>query len=118
MMDDVPVDTAVTVTFSECMDRVAAQSALSLNGGDASVEGTFSWSNHTMTFQPNGELSVLTTYQVKLSTGAKDTSGQPLAEEFTCSFTTSTAIPAAPRVHGNKPRRVCRPMSRWMFPSR
>ena len=46
-----------------------------------------------MSFQPTGVLSVLTAYQVKVGTGAKDASGQPMAAEFNSSFTTSAAIP-------------------------
>ena len=100
---DVPVDTAITITFSECMDREAAQGAFSLSDGVAQVEGTFSWLDDTMSFQPECELSVLTVYQVKVSTAVKDASGQAIAEEFSSSFTTNAAAPAPPRVTAVSP---------------
>jgi len=92
---DVPVTTAISVTFSECMDRLSAQDAFLLSDGISPVGGTFSWLDDTMIFEPSSELPVLITYYVRVTTSAKDVSGSSMVGEFNSSFTAvlATAFP-------------------------
>ena len=47
---NVPVTSAISVTFSETMNTVSVEDAFSIT---PEVEGTFSWVDNTMTFTPN-----------------------------------------------------------------
>ena len=86
----------VWVTFSEPMNQATAQAAFALS---PSVEGTFSWSGNTMTFDPTG-LTKGTVYTATVNTTATDVAGNALAAEVSWLFTTTnvttvTASPAA-----------------------
>lgn len=84
----IAVNTTVTVTFSEAMDRTSVEGAFALSGSSA-VSGTFSWTDDsTVAFTPSATLVYLTKYTVTLSTAAKDKAGNALAEQFNTSFTT------------------------------
>ena len=99
--------TNVSVTFSEPMDKVSAQSAFSLvkSADGSGVSGTFSWSGNTMTFDPAADLTAGAGYTATVSTGAKDTAGNPLATAKTWTFTvaapvtTATAFPSAVTIY-------------------
>ncbi|MEA1894940.1 MAG: cohesin domain-containing protein [Euryarchaeota archaeon] len=92
---DVPVATDVTVTFDEAMNQTSAEGAFSIT---PDVDGAFSWSGNIMTFTPGADLADNTTYDVTISTGAKDLAGNQLAELFTCNFTTGTVVPGSTTV--------------------
>ncbi|MEA3281418.1 MAG: Ig-like domain-containing protein [Euryarchaeota archaeon] len=86
----VMVTTDVAVTFDEAMNQTSAEGAFSIT---PDVAGAFSWSEDIMTFTPGADLADNTTYDITISTGAKDLAGNPLAEPFTWSFTTVTVLP-------------------------
>ncbi|MBI4083652.1 MAG: Ig-like domain-containing protein, partial [Candidatus Lambdaproteobacteria bacterium] len=91
---DVPLASAVAVTFSEAMDTSVAASGV---GSIApSVAGTWSWSTATtLTFTPSsGVLAESTAYTVTVATTAKDAAGNTLATAYLFSFTTVGVPPA------------------------
>jgi 6-phosphogluconolactonase (cycloisomerase 2 family) len=94
-------DAAVTVTFSEEMDKAPTQDVFSLTptaAPAAEVIGAFSWNGTAMSFQPLVPLAPGTNYTATVTTGAKDAAGNALPAEKVWSFTTlsfTTASPAA-----------------------
>ena len=92
----------VTVTFSEQMNTTATESAFSIS---PTVAGTFTWNTaHTiMTFHPTTQLAEGTSYNVTISTSAKDIHG--LAKAATQSWDFKTKAAPAP-VNGGISGRV------------
>ena len=102
---DVPVTTAITVTFNESMNASSVEGAFSI---DPSVTGTFEWSGDTVTFTPDADLSYSETYDVTITTGAEDLAGDPMSEAYTWEFTTgqgSEPDNTAPVVSITKPKK-------------
>jgi len=88
----VAVDTVITATFSEAMDEsTITTSSFTLD----SVAGSVSYDSvtYTATFTPSADLAYSTTYTATLSTAITDTAGNPLAAEYSWSFTTTSAPP-------------------------
>jgi hypothetical protein len=83
----VPIATAITVIFSEGMNKASAEGAFSVS---PSVSGSFSWDANKMIFTPDSDLDYETTYTVNISTEAKDLAGNKLESPFTWQFTTLT----------------------------
>lgn len=88
----------VSVSFSEPMDQAATASAFSLvRASDGRrVSGGFSRSGNTMTFKPAAPLDPGTPYTARVSTGARDSAGNPLAAEKAWSFRTLATVTAFP----------------------
>ncbi|MFN7131924.1 MAG: Ig-like domain-containing protein, partial [Myxococcales bacterium] len=85
---------AIRVTFSEAMDASTfTATTFVVRQGANDVAGTRSWDDATRTavFQPTGAYTGGSTINVRLTTGVKDRSGIALAQDFTSSFTVSTA---------------------------
>ena len=89
---------AVTVTFSEPMDRTSAQAAFSLvrAADGTSMAGSFSWSGDTMTFMPSGGLAQGTQYRATVAPTARDVAGNSVADSRTWSFTTASTVTSTP----------------------
>jgi hypothetical protein len=83
----------LTVTFSEAMDPASLNAAtFTLKQGAAPVTGTVSYSGVTAVFTPQpAGLAPGTLYTATVNTGAKDLGGQPLASDYSWSFTTGAA---------------------------
>jgi hypothetical protein len=94
--NDTSADPAgVSVTFSEPMNREAAEAAFSLvptDNPDANVSGSFSWEGNTMTFDPAGYLSNSKGYTATLESSAQDAAGNNVAAEKRWAFTTRAPI--------------------------
>lgn len=56
---DVPVNTPITISFSEAMNQESVQSAFSTS---PATIGSFSWSGNTMAYTPSSNLVSDTTY--------------------------------------------------------
>lgn len=54
------------------------------------ISGQFSWSGNQMLFIPNKTFAYAQRYSVTIATGARDSSGKPLAHAFRSSFTTQS----------------------------
>jgi hypothetical protein len=87
----VPVDTLITVTFSESMNTSSLPSAGTIT--PSAGLGTLYYNSQTFQtlFQPATNLAYDTTYTVTISTGAQDDEGVPLASPVSWSFTTERA---------------------------
>lgn len=90
---------APNATFSEPLDQTSVTTASFTlkNAGGTSVPGTVSYDIGTLkaTFAPSSPLDRNTTYTATIkggTSGVKDTAGNPLAADFTWSFTTSNAV--------------------------
>ncbi|MBA7669352.1 hypothetical protein ES703_77482 [subsurface metagenome] len=84
---NVAVDTTVSVTFNEAMESsTITTSSFTLD----SVSGSVSYDSgtYTATFTPSANLAYNTTYTATLSTAITDAAGNPLAAEYSWSFTT------------------------------
>lgn len=94
---DVARGAGVGVIFSEPMDEAATANAFSLvRASDGSrVSGAFSWSGNTLIFKPAAPLGPATWYTARVSTGARDSAGNPLAAEKTWSFRTLATVTAS-----------------------
>jgi hypothetical protein len=85
---DVPLNTALVITFSEPMNASSVENRLRLNG--AALPGTFLWNatNSTVRFVPAAPWSANTAYTAGFSAGPTDIAGNPLAP-VSLSFTTA-----------------------------
>jgi hypothetical protein len=90
--EGVSVDSDILVLFSEPMNQTATQAAFSVT---PAVNGTISWVGNSLYFQPTGLLQANTTYTVRVTTAAKDNSGNALTGAFSGSFTTHALNPTS-----------------------
>jgi LmbE family N-acetylglucosaminyl deacetylase len=105
---NVSLGTSISATFSEpiAAASVTGTSFTLRDGGGNAVPTTLSASGATATLQPSTSLQPSTTYTATLlsgSSGVKDTSGNPLATDFTWSFTTTAPDLTPPTVAGVTP---------------
>ncbi|MBM9500132.1 Ig-like domain-containing protein [Leptospira sp. 201903071] len=92
----VPVNTSVSVAFSETMNCASLNTtSFQLNNG-AVVAGTVSCSGSTATFTPSAALAFNTSYTATISVGAQDLAGNPIASAFSWNFTTGSAPDSTP----------------------
>jgi hypothetical protein len=86
----VPRNSNITANFDEDIfaTTVDATSFTLAQSGSISGEVTFDGSNNVATLTPTGDLSILTTYTATLSTEITDLNGNPLAADYSWSFTT------------------------------
>ena len=94
---DVPVNSAVTVSFSEALDAQSITSAtltLSRLGAAAPVTATVSYNaiTHVATLAPLEPLLSSTSYVVSVGTGVKDVVGNALSTPFSSQFTTAAPV--------------------------
>jgi hypothetical protein len=94
---NVLLDKKVSANFSEAMDPLSISTAtFTLMNGAAVVAGIVSYSGIKATFSPVANLNPNTTYTATITTGAKDLAGNTLATNYVWSFTTQSAVIAAP----------------------
>ena len=99
----VPLNTSVTVIFTEAMHRTSVENAFSTS---PTVPGTFAWSgdSQALVFTPDSNLTLGTTYTITVGTGASDVAGNTLASAFNFGFTTGGLTDdLAPTVSSNDP---------------
>ena len=99
---NVPINTKITVTFSEAMNKTSAQSAFSTL---PSTTGNYGWSGENlMTYTPVSSLAAGATYTVNIGTGAKDLADNSLQSLYSWQFTTaSPSDMTPPTVIGSTP---------------
>jgi hypothetical protein len=105
---NVPVNDAISVTFSEVMDPATMNvTTFTLKRGTTPVTGVVRPLGTPVTFTPTSPLIGNTVYTVSIGTGARDLAGNPLAAIYTWSFTTGTGPNrAAPTVVYTVPGRA------------
>ena len=88
----VPVNAAVTATFSEAMASATISTAtFTLVDGVTPVTGTVVYAGLTATFIPSSLLLSDTLYTAAITIGAKDLAGNALLYDYVWSFTTGAA---------------------------
>ncbi len=87
----------ITATFSEAMNSSTITTAtFTLMQGTSFVSGTMSYTGTTATFTPSSNLSANTIYTATITTGAKDSQGSALANNYVWSFTSADAVVIIP----------------------
>jgi hypothetical protein len=101
----VPFNQKIAATFNKTMDASTITTAtFTLMQGTKSVSGFVSYSGTTAIFAPASNLAPNTTYSATITTGAKDLSGNALANNFVWSFTTgASAVITLPTVSSTNP---------------
>lgn len=103
----VAINNPITFTFNQDIDPstlVAGTTVKLQTAGAASVPGNVSYAGTTGTFTPSVSLAPLTTYLFTVTTGVKNRSGIPMAQQFTLIFTTSSATgPVSPAIVATVP---------------
>ncbi|HSA33684.1 MAG TPA: Ig-like domain-containing protein [bacterium] len=98
-LTNVPVDTAIEVTFSEAMDvsTIVLETSFTIvgSGGAPAVTGTPVWSagDTVWTLQPDSDLETDTTYTVTLKNTIADGNGNTMNEAVFAFTTTDTIAP-------------------------
>lgn len=98
----VPVNKTISANFSVVMDPVTLNnSTFTLKQGANSVLGVVNYSGTTVTLNPASDLLPGTTYTARITTGAKSSTGVPLASDHVWTFTTANGV--APTVTSTDP---------------
>ncbi|HZL67561.1 MAG TPA: Ig-like domain-containing protein [Candidatus Limnocylindrales bacterium] len=92
-------NTLVTATFSQPMNPATINTTtFTLTGpGTTPVTGVVTYAASTATFTPSSPLALSTLYTATITTGAQDLAGNPLANNYVWTFTTSST-PCIPTV--------------------
>jgi hypothetical protein len=103
-----PNTAIVSATFNKAMNPATINtSTFTLSSGAGAVAGTVSYvaATNVATFTPTATLAANTTFTATITTGAMDIFGNPLAANFTWTFTTSPpcASPVLPPLAGGSP---------------
>jgi hypothetical protein len=99
LFDCEPINRKITTAFSKAMDFLTITTATFLVTGISPVTGTVVWdaTNNIALFKPSSNLAPDAIYTATITTSAKDTTGNPLASNFSWSFesclTTDTTAP-------------------------
>jgi hypothetical protein len=99
LFDCVPINRNITAAFTTAMDPLTINTATFLVTGTLPVTGTVTLdaTNNIAIFKPSSNLGPDTIYTATITTSAKDTSGNPLASNFSWTFescvTTDTTAP-------------------------
>jgi hypothetical protein len=102
---DVPLDTVITVVFSEELDPeyITSGAILVKDRDGLFVNGTISYDNFTLTFTPAAELEPGSTYTVIVNKLLKDPSGNELGSEYSWEFTTVDEPDDEPVIEDEEP---------------
>ena len=109
----IAINKKITATFSEAMDPLTIIPAtFTVTDGITPVAGIVTYVGVTATFTPSSDLTSNTIYTATITTGAKDLAGNPLAADYSWSFTTGAAPDTtAPMVSSTDPDNLAR---MWM----
>lgn len=89
---NVPLNQKIAATFNRTMDASTITGAtFTLKQGGNPVSGFVSYAGQTAHFAPAANLAANTVYTATITTGAKDLSGNAIANNFVWSFTTGSA---------------------------
>jgi len=93
----VAVTTTVSATFDEAIDGTTVDgTSYFVTDGVANVVGTLNVVGSTATFTPSADLAAATVYTATLTTAVTDLAGNPLAADYTWSFTTGSGADTTP----------------------
>jgi hypothetical protein len=92
LVTGVALNKLISATFSETMNPSTIATSFTLMAGTTLVPGTVNYVGTTATFTPTSNLLSGTTYTAKITTGAKNTTGLPLANDKVWTFNTISAL--------------------------
>ncbi|HET8864541.1 MAG TPA: Ig-like domain-containing protein, partial [Gracilimonas sp.] len=102
--DNVPVNTSISVTFSESMDSTSInENTFIVKIDTVSISGTLSYSDPTAVFKPSSPLGYGSTYHVVISSDVEDTLGNNLKNNFEWSFKTIEQEATPPQIQSVNP---------------
>jgi hypothetical protein len=86
------VNDKIVISFSEAMDKLSVQNSLTIN---PPIGPTYSWDNENkiLTVVPSSNFTEGGIYNIMLSTGAEDMSGNALGSNVSSTFTVVSAAP-------------------------
>ncbi len=102
--ENVPLETAVKITFSEPLDAATVTAEnLMLTGPEGPISGTLTLTtgNTTAAFRPTAPLTSDTTYLFTVTTGVKDLAGYSIESILTFGFTCLDTQPPPPPPAGS-----------------
>jgi parallel beta-helix repeat protein len=85
---NVPVDTTISIDFSEEMNTTAVMSSISISGGLTPTGFVWDAGNRNVTFSPSSILEMAKKYTVTITTDAKDVQGNRIKISYVFTFTT------------------------------
>jgi hypothetical protein len=106
---DVPLSATITTTFNEPLSVASVTPTnISLKAGETTVPAALSYTagSTSVTLTPTAPLIPNTVYTVTIlggATGIKDVAGNPLAADYSWSFTSQAADIVAPTVNSTQP---------------
>lgn len=83
--DSIPIDTIITITFSESMDKASVEGSFIIT---PHIKGTFTWENLTLIFTPTEKLEFNTTHYITIDIMSRDIAGNTIGLPFQFNFTT------------------------------
>jgi hypothetical protein len=91
----VPLNQVISATFSKAMNAATINATtFTVKGpGAVAVAGVVTYAGTVATFTPAVPLIAITLYTATITTGAQDVAGDPLAANFTWTFTTTAVAP-------------------------
>ncbi len=97
-----PVNRSITVTFSKPMrTSTLTTSTFTLSGPSSAVTGSVLPSGSTAVFTPAADLAPNATYTATIAAGVTDLAGNPMASNYSWSFTTAAVPDATPPTVNN-----------------
>jgi hypothetical protein len=90
---NVPLDKVISANFNMAMNSTTINpSTFTLMDGGTPIDGTVNYSGTTATFTPTSNLELGKTYTATITTGAMNTEGTALAEDYVWTFSTGAAV--------------------------
>ncbi|MFC1564444.1 Ig-like domain-containing protein [candidate division KSB1 bacterium] len=88
---NIPLDTEISITFSEKMDKVSVEKAFFISPQPDSYP-EFRWKGSRLTIKYNEELITERTYVINIGAGAIDLHRIPMKESYSWAFSTGSSI--------------------------
>ena len=90
---NVATDISLGINFNEALDpSTVSTTTLILKQGATLIPATVTYYGTTATIDPSSNLATNTTYNVTITTQVTDLAGNPLANNFTWTFTTAASV--------------------------
>ena len=87
-LSNVPTNSDIAITFNQAVNQLSAQRSFTIS---PNTSGSFSWSENSMIFSPNG-LNKDSTYTINLAAGVKSLNGLDSDQNYSASFSTIKSL--------------------------
>ena len=99
--ENVALNVVVTATFNEAMDpSTMNDNTFTLYDGNTQIDGSVTYNNEVISFEPDEDLEPETTYTATITTGAENEDGIALESEYVWTFTTEEEEVIMPNLLG------------------